>query len=175
MNQTDVGTTLPKAKKWVSGPVRNRLTVVLNKPVADVYALVGDPGNMPKYSSGLDSVTTTSANGKYISYTCYFKPAKEGKPGYVHTENVIWQEQNQGWASRIPEQNEWGFTQYLSLLTLEERDGTSVLTWSMYYNHADSTMVDMNKAGLEQAFGDMGSQLVARFGGNVIENFAENK
>lgn len=166
---------LPTAEKWVSSPVRNRLILELNKPVSEVYALVGDPANMPNYSSGLDSVTTKMENGKCASYTCYFKPAKEGEPGYVHTDKMVWQQLNQGWASRTPEPNEFGFTQYVSLTTLEEKDGKTILTWYMHYNHEKEEMIDMNKTGLDQAFQDIGNQLVNRFGGKIVENFVEGK
>ena len=174
-SEMEQNAVLPTADKWVTSPIRNRLTLELGRPISEVYALIGDPGNMPKFSSGLDSVTTKMANGKCTSYTCYFKPAKEGEDGYVHTDNMIWQEPNQGWASRTPEPNEYGFTQYLSLTTLEEKEGKTIVRWYMHFNHEKPDMIDMNKAGLEQAFDDIGNQLVNRFGGRIVENFVEGK
>ncbi len=164
---------LPTTDKWVKSPVRNKLVVELDKPISEVWALVGDPANIPKYSVGLDSVTTKTENGKCTQYTCYFKPMKEGEPGYMHTDNMLWQEENRGWASRTPEPNEMGYTDYLSLLTLEETNGKTKLIWSMTCNHEKAEMIEMNKQGLVQAFDDIGKQLVAKFGGQIIENWAE--
>lgn len=173
MEKQETNVALPTADQWVKSPVRNRLVVELEKPVTEVWALVGDPVNMPKYSAGLDSVTTKTENGKYTQYTCYFKPMKEGELGYVHTENMLWHEENRGWASRTPEPHEMGYTDYLSLLTFEDKNGKTKLTWSMTCNHEKVEMIEMNKQGLVQAFEDIGKQLVARFGGKVIENYVE--
>ncbi len=170
MEQKETNVALPTTDKWVKSPVRNRLVVELNRPISEVWTLVGDPANMPKFSAGLDSVTTKTENGKCTQYTCYFKPMKEGEPGYVHTDNMLWQEENRGWASRTPEPNEMGYTDYLSLLTLEETAGKTKLIWSMTCNHEKAEMIEMNKQGLIQAFDDIGKQLVTRFGGKVIEN-----
>lgn len=173
MEQQETNVALPTTDKWVKSPVRNRLVVELNKPIQEVWALVGDPANMPKFSAGLDSVTTKTENGKCKQYTCYFKPMKEGEPGYVHTDNMLWQEENRGWASRTPEPNEMGYTDYMSLLTLEEVEGKTKLTWVMTGNHEKNEMIEMNKVGLVQAYDDIGKQLVTKFGGKVIENYVE--
>jgi hypothetical protein len=174
MEQKAANVELPTTDKWVKSPVRNRLVVELDKPISEVWSLVGDPTNMPKFSAGLDSVTAKMENGKCTQYTCYFKPMKEGEPGYVHTEDMLWQEANRGWASRAPEPNEMEYTDYLSLLTLEEINGKTKLTWSMTCNHEKREMIDMNKQGLVQAFDDIGKQLVSKFGGKLMENYAEN-
>lgn len=166
-------TVLPTADKWVTSPVRHLLVLELEKPVAEVYALVGDPGNMPKYSVGLDSVTTKTENGKCIQYTCYFKPAAKGEKGYVHTDNMVWQAVNQGWAAKTPEPNEMGFTESFSLTTFEEINGKTIVKWYMHYNHKKPKMIEMNKQGLVSAFDDIGKQLVAKFGGKVVENYVE--
>jgi carbon monoxide dehydrogenase subunit G len=164
---------LPTTDKWVKSPIRNRLVVELDKSLSEVWALVGDPANMPKFSAGLDSVTTKTENGKCTQYTCYFKPMKEGEPGYVHTDNMLWQEENRGWASRTPEPNEMGYTDYMSLLTLEDVNGKTKLTWAMTGNHEKAEMIEMNKQGLVQAYDDIGKQLVEKFGGKIIENYVE--
>ncbi len=66
-----------------------------------------------------------------------------------------------------------GYTDYLSLLTLEETNGKTKLIWSMTCNHEKAEMIEMNKQGLVQAFDDIGKQLVAKFGGQIIENWTE--
>jgi len=173
MEQKKNTTILPTADKWVTSPVRHRLVVELEKPVAEVYALVGDPGNMPKYSAGLDSVTTKTENGKCTQYTCYFKPEAEGEKGYVHTDNMVWQAVNQGWAAKTPEPNEMGFTESFSLTTFENNNGKTIVKWYMHYNHEKPEMIEMNKAGLVQSFDDIGKQLVTKFGGKILENYVE--
>lgn len=173
MEQEEKSVALPTTGKWVKSPVRNRLVVEFEKPISEVWELAGDPANMPKFSAGLDSVTTRTVNGKCTQYTCYFKPARKGEQGYVHTENMLWQEKNRGWASRTPEPNEMGYTDYLSLLTLEEMNGKTKLTWSMTCNHPRPEMINMNKQGLKQAYDDIGKQLAEKFGGKVIENYVE--
>ena len=173
MEQVVTNVALPTTDKWVKSPVRNRLVIELNKSISEVWALVGDPANMPKFSAGLDSVTTKTKNGKCTQYTCYFKPAKEGEPVYIHTDNMLWQEENKGWASQTPEPNEMGYTEYLSLVTFEDINGKTKLTWSMTCNHEKPEMIEMNKQGLLKAFDDIGNQLVSRFGGKVIENYIE--
>lgn len=172
-SQRETITALPTVDKWVKSPVRNRLVVVLNRSIAEVWAVVGDPANMPKFSKGLDSVTIKTENGKCTQYTCYFKPMKKGEAGYRHTENILWQETNRGWASRSPEPNEMGFTDYLGILTLEESKDKTKLTWSMTCNHEKTEMIEMNKQGLVQAFEDIGKQLIAMFGGKVVENYVQ--
>lgn len=166
-------TILPTVEKWVKSPVRNRLVIVLNRPITEIWALVGNPANMPKFSAGLDSVTCKTENGNCSQYTCYFKPIKKGEAGYKHTENILWHEINRGWASRLPEPNDMGFTDYLSMLTLEGANGKTKLTWSMTCNHEKAEMIETNKQGLKQAFEDIGKHLIAFFGGEVVENYVQ--
>lgn len=177
MEQKEMTTTaLPKADKWVKSPLRNLLIIELDKPMAEVWDMVGDPGNMPKFSAGLDKVETKIAgDGKCSQYTCYFKPTEVGGQGIVHTANMVWQEENKGWASLDEEPNEIGLTESLSLTTFEERDGKIIIKWHMHYNMATPELVEQGKAGLEQAFHDIGGQLVHRFGGRIVENFVEGK
>ncbi|MBI5371015.1 MAG: SRPBCC family protein [Sphingobacteriales bacterium] len=164
---------LPRPANWIKDPVRNRLVVLLNRSTTEVWSLIGDPVNMPKYSSGLDSVTKKTVNGLCIQYTCYFKPLNPNEAGYVHTENMLWQKENCGWASRMPEPNESGCTGYLSLLTLEKVGEKTKMTWAMTCNHENAEMIRMIKEGLFQAFRGIGQQLVKIFGGSVVENYRE--
>lgn len=164
---------LPGTANWVKSPARNRLVIVLNRSIKDVWSLVGDPANMPVYSPGLDRVTKKSAGGKCIQYTCYFKPLNRNEAGYVHTENMLWQKENCGWASRMPEPNEYGYTGYLSLLTLEKEGEKTKMTWAMTCNHESAEMIRINKERLFQAFKGIGQQLVKTFGGSVVENYME--
>lgn len=174
MEQKESQKALPTTDRWVKSPVRNRLVLELNKPVSAVWALVGNPANMPKFSSGLDSVTTERINGKCTQYTCYFKSVKEGESGYVHTENMIWQEYKRGWASRSIEPNAMGYTDYLSLLTFENLPGKKTrLTWAITSNHKDQKMIELSTKGLVEAFDNISKHLINKFGGKLVENFYE--
>lgn len=167
----DYEKSFPRMEEFVSSPLRNRMELQLNKPASEVYALVGDPAQMPVYSSGLERVITVMIDGKCKRYTCFFKPVEGSEKGYVHIEDMVWQAQNRGWASRAVEPNEMGFTEYGSLITLTEtNDDNTLLTWSMYYNHENIEMIEMNKQGLLEVFNDMAQHLIARFGGILLSN-----
>lgn len=165
--------TFPKASYFVKSPLRNRMVLELNQPTSEVYELVGDPANMSKYSAGLEKVETEVKNGKCTSYTCYFKPMAEGEKGVIHTEKVVWQETNLGWASTKKEATEFGFTESFSLTTLEAKGGKTILKWDMHFNHENEEMLVMNKTTLVDVFDDMAKQLIAKFEGKLIENYME--
>ena len=171
MEQKETAIKLPTADKWVSTPVRNRLILELDKPVSEVWALVGNPGKMNEYSSGLEKVDTKiSPDGKCAEYTCYFKSMGEGMPGIVHRSEIKWFEKNKGWASMDDEPNDFGLTDALTLITFKERDGHTLLIWTQNY---DSPEIELNKGGFKEALEDIANQLVDRFGGRVLENYVE--
>jgi len=172
-NETAQKTTViyPSASDFANSPLRNRMVLELNKPVSIVYDLVGDPTNISKYSAGLEKVETEMKNGKCISYTCYFKPMTEGEEGVIHTEKLVWQETNLGWASAKKEATDFGFTDSFSLTTLEEKGDKTILKWDMHFNHDNAEMLIMNKTTLVEVFNDMANQLIAKFGGKLIENY----
>ncbi|GAA3634431.1 SRPBCC family protein [Flavivirga jejuensis] len=165
--------TYPKASSFVNSPLRNRMVLELNQPTSEVYNLVGDPANMPKFSAGLEKVETETKNEKCTSYTCYFKPIEEGEKGIIHTEKVVWQETDLGWASSKKEATEFGFTENFSLTTLEAKGDKTILTWDMHFNHENQEMLEMNKTTLVDVFDDMAEQLIAKFDGKIIENYIE--
>ena len=79
MEQKEPNVALPTADKWVKSPLRNSVKLELNAPIAEVWELVGNPSNMPTFSSGLNKVDTKSdGSGKYTEYTCHFKPTEAG-------------------------------------------------------------------------------------------------
>ncbi len=166
--------TYPIASNYVNSPLRNRMVLELNQPTSKVYNLVGDPANMPKFSAGLEKVETEVKNDKCISYTCYFKPMTEGEKGIIHTEKVVWQETDLGWASTKKEATEFGFTESFSLTTLKAKGNKTILTWDMHFNHENQEMLEMNKTTLVDVFDDMAKQLIAKFDGKIIENYMRN-
>jgi len=171
MEQKETVNKLPTADKWVSSPTRNRLILELDKPVSEVWDLVGSPGKMNEYSTGLEKVDTRSSpDGKCTEYTCYFRPMAEGMPGIVHRSEIKWFEKNEGWASMDDEPNDFGLTKSLTLITFREKDDHTLLTWTQNY---DSQDIELNKGGFKEALEDIANQLVDRFGGKVLENYVE--
>lgn len=174
MEQKETTVLLPAASIFVTSPVRNRLVLELNKPVSEVWAIIGDPAKMPTYSAGLAKVETMLAtDGKCTEYTCYFKPMEEGGKETVHTAKMLWYESKKGWASLDNEPNEFGLEQSLTLITMEQQGDKTIVSWSMHFNCNTGKMITMNKTSLEQALFDIGNNLVGKFGGKIVENFVE--
>jgi hypothetical protein len=164
-------TNIPAATSLTSAPLRNRIRVALNAPVPEVWALVGDPSRLPEYSAGLERVETKrGAGGVPEEYACYFKPAEAGGAGAVSRDFIRWYEPARGWASRGEEPNDFGLRNSLHLVTLTPSEQGTLLSWDAYYDAVD---LDMNRAGLDDALADIAAQLVARFGGRVVERYVD--
>jgi Polyketide cyclase / dehydrase and lipid transport len=158
---------VPVADTFTSAPLRNRLRVQLNQPVEVVWSLVGDLNRLPEYSAGIDRVeSTTDSHGACTEYTCYFKPRAAGDVGVVDRNVVRWYERNVGYASSARENNAFGITNDLNLVTLEPSAGGTTVTWDEYYDAAELAMM---RAEYDDAFADIAERLVARFGGYVVE------
>jgi len=161
--------TMPAPKP--AAPLRNRLRVELNAPVAAVWALIGDLARFPEYSAGLARVEVTKdAGGAITDYVCHFKPHKPGAEGIVHREPMRWYEANRGYASGGEPNNAFGLFNDLNLVTIEPTQKGTLLTWEEYFDAADLVM---NKASYDQALADIGENLVRRFGGRVVERYVE--
>ncbi len=160
------------AETVTSAPLRNRLRVELDAPVADVWALIGDLPRFPEYSSGLQRVVADgSPDSAPTQYVCHFKPREPGGEVVVHRELVRWYESNRGYASSGAEENDFfGLTNDLNLVTVEPSKAGTLLTWEEYY---DSEHLGMNRASYDEALADIGENLVRRFGGRVIERFVD--
>jgi hypothetical protein len=173
MKATQEKTKLPVAGDFVSSPLRNRIILELDAPLKDVWYLVGDPGKMPQYSEGLQSVETKQDEyGNCTEYLCHFKPTAPGEKGIDHRAIVIWYEPLMGWASKDEEPNLFGLTESLTLLTLSDDNDRTTLQWDMHFYAED---VEMNKDSLEQVLNDISKRLIDRFGGRMIESFVEGK
>lgn len=158
---------------FITSPLRNRIQLQLSRPVSEVWALVGDPGKMPEYSSGLQAVETKKdRDGSCTEYTCHFKPLEQGQSGIIHRSKINWYEQNKGWASIDEEPNSYGLKNSITLITMEPVEEGTLLTWNQHYDAAD---LEWNKAGFEYALTDIADRLIKRFGGRLIENFVEGK
>jgi hypothetical protein len=166
----------PTADKWVKSPLRNRVRLELNAAIDEVWALVGDPANMPKYSEGLEKVETVFDNqGSCTGYTCFFKPMPGEDEGIVHVTAIAWHEENKGWASIDPEDNPFGMLESLSLMTLEANEGQTVFIWQFHYNCETEDMLNFNKDGYKKALDDISQRLIRRFGGAQLENYVEGR
>lgn len=176
METKETTVKVPTADKFVTSPLRNRIKLELNAPVSDVWPLVGDPGRMPEYSAGLQKVETQKdASGKFTGFTCYFKPVEEGQQGITHHIKMVWYEQGTGWASLDEEPNAFGLQQSLTILTFESKDNKTIVTWEMNFNAANEESIRLNVSALEQALNDIAQNLIKRFSGRVLENYADAK
>jgi uncharacterized protein YndB with AHSA1/START domain len=161
----------PQANVLTRAPLRNRMRVLLEAPVAEVWALLSDLTRLPEYSVGLDRVEATrDANGGCTEYICHFKPMAAGEAGIVSRETIRWWVPLQGYASSGAQRDAFGLGDDLNLVVLESAHDGAIVTWAEYYNAQDLPMM---KAHFEEALADIGENLAKRFGGTVLERFVE--
>lgn len=164
-------TPSPIATKFTSSPLRNRIRLELGAPVSRVWSLVGDFTKFPDYSSGLARVEEKrDASGKLTEYVCHFKPQEGEKAGITSREKIRWLEPNRGYASSGAQPDAFGLENDLNLVILASSQERTILTWDEYYDAKD---VSMMKAHFDQALGDIGENLVRRFGGKIVERYVE--
>lgn len=162
---------VPSASSFTTAPLRNRLRVELKAPVTEVWAVLGDPARYPEYSSGLAKVETSrNSSGIFTAYVCHFKPQTQGEAGIVHRVNIPWYEPNRGYASLDEVPNAFGFTDAVTLVTVEPSTDGTIATWDSHYNAED---LDTNRTALDQALADIGDNLVRRFGGAVVTRYVD--
>lgn len=165
---------LPTAARFVDTPLRNRIKLELETPATEVWALVGQPDRMPEYSAGLESVDATrNAAGHCTEYLCHFKPIEGTTEGIDHRSRMVWYAPLHGWASLDEEPNAFGFERALTLITLVEQNGRTLLTWDMHFTTASAEATRMNTEALEQALNDIANNLILRFEGQIKENLAD--
>lgn len=177
MEQQGSKKLLPTADKFVNSPLRNKIELELNASVSEVWALVGNPGRMPEYSSGLRKVDTKyDSSGKCTGYTCYFLPEEEGGLEMTHGEIMRWYEPNKGFASSAEETNTFGFEQSIGLITLTPKGNKTILKWDIHFNSENEELIKMNVSVFEQSLNnDIAQNLIKKFGGRVLENYVEGK
>jgi uncharacterized protein (TIGR02246 family) len=161
----------PEIATLTSAPLRNRIRAELDAPITEVWSLIGDLSRFPEYSAGLERVDPTlDANGRCAEYVCHFKPVAEGQPGIVDRNLIRWYEPGHGYASNGAPNNAFGLSHDLNLVTLEPSPGGTLLTWDEYFEAED---VEAMRAEFDQALVDTADRLIARFGGRMIERFAD--
>ncbi len=176
MEKQETSVAFPTADKWVKSTLRNRLKLELIAPIDEVWALVGDPANMPKYSEGLEKVETQfDMKGNCTGYTCFFKPMPDENEGIVHHTSIAWHEENKGWASIDPDDNPFGMLQSLSLMTLAPNNGNTIFIWQFHFNCENEDMINFNKGGYKKALDDISERLIKQFGGTQLENYVEGR
>lgn len=171
-----VSRELPELKRQVavsafsSSPLRNRLRVELKAPVLEVWSLVGNLARFPEYSSGLERVEVKKgANGAPTEYVCHFKPREVGAERISSRELIRWYEPS-SYASSGAGGDTFGLTNDLNLVTVEPTKEGAIVTWDEYYDTKDLAMM---KTHFDEALGDIGNNLVRRFGGRVVERYVE--
>jgi carbon monoxide dehydrogenase subunit G len=162
---------VPSASDFASSPLRNRMRLELDAPAPDVWELIGDLARFPEYSMGLERVEVVQdADGGCTEYTCHFKPLEEGAEGAVSRDVMKWYEPNRGYLS-VEVEGDAGTDGAVASVTLDPMPGGTRVTYDMHYDAED---VDTMKTQLDEVYADMAQNLIARFGGRVIERYVEN-
>jgi carbon monoxide dehydrogenase subunit G len=175
MTQTDSIRTpeargVPSASDFTSSPLRNRLRLELDAPVAEVWELIGDLSRFPEYSVGLDRVEAQlDESGTCVEYTCYFKPHEAGSEPAMSRDVMKWFEPNAGYLS-VEVEGSAGTAGAVAFTTLDPTPGGTRVSYEMYYDAED---LDAMRAQLDEVFADMADRLIARFGGRVAERYVE--
>jgi Polyketide cyclase / dehydrase and lipid transport len=168
--QTSQPTAVPAASDFTSIPLRNRIRIELDAPVAEVWELMGDLSRFPEYSVGLERVdAVVDEGGRCVEYTCYFKPFEEGAEGAVSRDVMKWYEPNRGYLS-VEVDGNTGTESTVAFMTVDPVPGGSRVTYDMHY---DSEDLDTMKAQIDKVNSDMAERLIARFGGRIADRFVE--
>lgn len=164
-------TNIPSPAEFTSAPLRNRIRVELNASVSDVWALVGEPGRMAEFSSGLERVEAQrDASGQLMGYTCTFKPMAPGEPSIVSSDRMRYWLPQTGWASSGVASDAFGLSNDLNAITLTATASGTMVTWEVYFDAGD---VAMMKGHFNEALADIAANLTQRFGGRVVERYVE--
>ena len=173
LNQIDLARKTPGAGGvmiWSFDALRNRVRVELDAPVAEVWELTGDLSRFPEYSVGLERVeAVVDHEGRCVEYTCFFKPLEEGAEGAVSRDVMKWYEPNRGYLS-VEVGGTWGGEGTVALTTLDPIPGGTRLTCDMHFDAED---LEAGKAHLDEALVDIAENLIARFGGRLVERYVE--
>jgi carbon monoxide dehydrogenase subunit G len=163
---------VPSATEFTSIPLRNRLRLELDAPVSEVWELLGDLSRFPEYSVGLERVDVKQDDdGRCVEYTCYFKPMEERAEGAVSRDLMKWYEPNRGYLS-IEVDGSWGGGNAVAFMTLDPIPVGTRVTYDM---HFDAENLDGMKTHMDEVYGDMADNLIARFGGKVTERYVEGQ
>jgi hypothetical protein len=166
-----ISTALPSASAFTSSPLRNRVRVELEAPVAEVWQLMGDLSRFREYSVGLERVDAVlDADGRCVEYTCYFKPFEEGAEGAVSRDVMRWYEPNRGYLS-VEVGGTWGGEGTVALMILDPIPGGGTRVTNDVHFAAED--LPAAKSAIDEALVDIAENLIARFGGRLVERYVE--
>jgi carbon monoxide dehydrogenase subunit G len=158
--------SVPTASEFTSSPLRNRIRLELDAPIAEVWELTGDLSRFPEYSAGLERVEVEQDDaGRCTEYTCYFKPVDERSEGAVSRDVMKWFEPNRGYLSVEVEGGN-----AVALMTL---DPTPAGTRVNYDMHFDAEDLDASKTHIDAALVDIAENLIGRFGGRIVDRYVQ--
>jgi hypothetical protein len=157
----------PALHTLTASPLRNRIRVLLNAPIDDVWCLVGDHTRLADYSTGIARVDVTSIDDKEVR-VCTFHPMPGTPDAMVLHEVVRWSAPGVGYATSAEAGNPFGLRDDLSLVTVEARDGATLFTWSQYYEAEDLAAM---RASFDEGLADIADNLIRRFGGRILERY----
>lgn len=163
-------TAIPEVKTLTSAPLRHRLQLELDAPVAEVWALVGSHVRMPEYSGGIAAVELQRAPDGARMRVCKFRSPDGQGEGPTLRERLRWEAANVGYATSLEADNPFGLEDCVEILTVVSSTTGTKLTWNEYYNNADLPAM---RASFDDGLADIAGRLVARFGGRVIERFVD--
>lgn len=168
--ETAAERAVPSVLEHTTSPLRNRVIVELEAPVAEVWELMGDLSRLPEYSAGLERVDALlDEDGRCVEYTCYFKPSEQGAEGTVSRDVMKWYEPDRGYLS-VEVGGTWGGGGTVALVTLDPIPGGTCITNDMYFESEDLRSA---KAHIDEALLDIAENLIARFGGRVVDRYVE--
>jgi hypothetical protein len=160
-------TNIPSAHALTSAPLRHRLRVELDAPAPDVWSIVGNHERVPEYCRGIERVVVTTEPD---ARECHFRPREGAGPGVVLREILRWEEPNVGYCVSADGPNAFELTNDLSIVTVAATPRGTMFTWDQYYDHADLPSI---RASYDEGIMDIGANLVARFGGRVVERYVD--
>jgi hypothetical protein len=160
-------TTIPTSTQFTSAPLRHRLRVELDASVPLVWSLVGDHTRLSEYSAGIERVELTPTRDARI---CHFRSMPGATDGIVLREHIRWEAPQVGYSTSAETPNDFGLTNDLSIVTIAGSLTGTIYTWEQYYDHDDLPMM---RASFDEGLADIGQQLVARFGGRVVERYVD--
>jgi carbon monoxide dehydrogenase subunit G len=158
---------LPEPSVYTSAPMRNSLRVRLDASIDDVWALVGDHARLPEYSAGIETVAT-SGDGQ--SFTCRFR-ATDQTPALELTQQIRWEIPGVGYSASTVEPNGFLLTDDLGVVTVKADGAGTVVEWAQYYHSSELAAAI---ASFDEGLTDIAQQLVARFGGQVTKQWAQD-
>jgi hypothetical protein len=160
--------SIPNADRFTTAPLRHLIRLELHAALSDVWTLVGDHERLPEYSAGIERVDLTPEREARI---CRFRAMPGDTEGMTLREVIRWESPHEGYATSAAAGNPFGLENDLSIVTLDQEKGRTVFTWRQYYDHPDLAFM---RANFDDGLADIAKNLVARFGGRMLEHYVDD-